>query len=78
MHQYDNSKHYNHHTHFQPAKNIATCKALKLDKQITLKPYVLNNAFAFPRALTHALTANSTTYQSEEWSDFFYKFCITD
>jgi hypothetical protein len=66
MHQYDILTDYTHHTHFQPAKHIATCKELKLDKQITLKPHVLNNAFAFAQALTHVLVANSTTYQYEE------------
>jgi hypothetical protein len=66
MHQYNALTDYNHHTHFQPAKHIATCKELKPDKQITLKPYVLNKAFAFARDLTHVLAANSTTYHSEE------------
>jgi hypothetical protein len=66
MHQYDTLTDYNHHTHFQPAKHIATCKELKLDKQITLKPYVLNKAFAFAQVLTHVVAAYSTTYQSEE------------
>lgn len=66
MHKYDILMDYNHNTQFQPAKHIATCKELKLDKQITLKPYVLNNTFAFLQALSHVLAANSTTYQSEE------------
>jgi hypothetical protein len=66
MHRCDTLTDYNYHTHFQPAKHIGTCKELKPDKQITLKPYVINKAFAFAQALTHVLAANSTTYQSEE------------
>jgi hypothetical protein len=64
MHQYDTLTDYNRHTHFQPAKHIATCKELKPDKQIALKPHILNNAFAFAQSLTHVLCTNSTTYQS--------------
>ena len=65
MQQYITSTDYNHHTHFQPTKHIVTCKELKLDKQITLKPYVLNNVLAFAQDLTYVLAANSTIYQSE-------------